>query len=125
MIEPFEPYEIPGKPWGTETVIAEWGDHLGKVLRYKAGHQGALQYHEHKDEAFHLFSGAAEVGYDRGDGVIELVAMKPGQTFHIPPGAPHKFTAITDCVVFEIGNRVFDDRVNCSESYGDADGNAR
>ena len=121
-----EPYEIPGKPWGKEVVLAHTDTYTLKRLVYSAGHQGALQMHVRKDEAFSLVSGVAEVTWaDYYEGPLITSRMLPGQTFHVPPGTPHKFRAITECVVYEASNPVFDDRVNVAEEYGDDDGAAR
>ena len=71
VIEPFIPYEIPGKPWGTELVIVETKDYLVKLLTMKAGHRGGLQYHERKDEAFYLLRGIAQVLYENEAGQLQ------------------------------------------------------
>jgi mannose-6-phosphate isomerase-like protein (cupin superfamily) len=47
-----EPQDIPGKPWGTETLLAHTEHYTLKRLVYEAGHQGAFQLHVEKDEAF-------------------------------------------------------------------------
>ncbi len=52
------------------------------------------------------------------DGTLERVLMRPGDTFTVPPGAIHRFEAITDCVVYEASIPVFDDRVNVEHIYG-------
>lgn len=114
-------YEIEGKPWGRETVLAHTSLYTLKRLVYEAGHQGGIQYHERKDEAFHLHEGKARVTWLE-DGILHSVTMLPGQTFHVPPLLPHKFEAITRCIVFEASNPVFDDRVNVAEQMSDPDG---
>lgn len=119
-VELFETREIAGKPWGTELVIAETKDYLGKVLFMKAGHRGGLQYHERKDETFYLYSGKARVTFDAGNGLVMRV-MKPGMSYHVPPGAVHQVEALVDSVFFEASTPVFNDRVNVGEQYGCAD----
>lgn len=57
------------------------------------------------------------VRYDRGDGTLAAVPMRPGESFHIPVGAPHQFIAVTDCIVFEASLPVFDDRINVADRY--------
>jgi len=127
-----EPRDIGPKPWGTETLLAHTPLYTLKKLIYEPGHQGALQYHERKDEAFYLAEGAAEVTWIEDHDARPPVEsrfysrrMTPGMTFHVPPGTPHKFRAITRCIVYEASNPVFDDRVNVAERYGDDDGQAR
>jgi mannose-6-phosphate isomerase-like protein (cupin superfamily) len=111
VIERFEPYEIPGKSWGTELVVAQTDKYLGKVLLMRAGGTGALQYHVHKDETFFLYSGDALVEYALSDGELRQHVMRPGEAFHVPPGAVHRVEALTDCVLVETSSLHFDDRV--------------
>lgn len=108
---PFRPYEIPGKPWGTERVVALTETYMGKILTMQAGHRGGLQLHRVKDEAFHLVSGRARV---RGEDHIWR-DMEAGETYHIPPLTVHQVEALEDCVFFEVGTPVFNDRVNCGD----------
>ena len=109
-LERFEPYTIDGKQWGTETVIAQTKDYLGKILRMRAGFGGAFQYHEKKDESFFLLSGKATVRYKNEDGAICEVPMLEGEAYHVPCGAAHQVTADTDCIFVETSLPVFDDR---------------
>ena len=118
QIESFTPYEIVGNPWGTDLIVAETKDYLGKVLTMRAGHRGGLQYHERKDEAFYLYRGHATVVYVDELGQLARKIMTAGQTFHIPPGAVHQVIAMTDCVFLECSTPVFDDRINVSDKYG-------
>lgn len=109
---PFVPYDIPGKPWGTERVIAQTDRYLGKVLLMTGGHRGGLQYHTTKDETFYLFSGVARVRTGSADPWRD---MFPGQSYHVAPGAVHQVEAVTDCVLFECSTPVFEDRVNVGD----------
>jgi mannose-6-phosphate isomerase len=110
-IRAFTPYEIPGKPWGTELVVAHTDQYLGKVLWMKAGHGGAFQLHEKKDETFYLLLGKAMVKYRTDDGGTVEEEMRAGEAYHVPPGAAHQVTAIEDCVFVEASTPVFDDRL--------------
>ena len=116
-IERFWP-ESKEQPWGQEVLVASTAHYTGKVLFYKAGEAGGLQYHMLKYESFYLFSGRAIVRYDNGNGGLVESTMEPGQTFQIPPGAPHQFEAITNCIVFEASTPGVNDRVNVGERYG-------
>lgn len=102
MLESFEPYDIPGKPWGREIVIAHTDQYLGKVLYMNAGHRGAMQYHERKDETFHLYSGEA---------LVNGAPMRAGESYRVKVGTRHQVEAVTDCVFFECSTSVFGDRV--------------
>jgi len=122
-MNPIKPFNIATSlmPWGTETLVA-WGPgYIGKVLRYSAGKAGGLQSHRQKDETFYLHEGEAWVDYDPGDGTLARVRMAAGMSFHIQPSTPHRFTAITDCVVFEASTPHFDDRVRLEAEYGEPD----
>lgn len=111
VIQKFEPVELGPKLWGTETLIASTEQYIGKVLRMRAGESGPFQYHETKDETFHLIAGIARVTYKDEDGETRTVMMYPGESYHVPPGAPHKVSAINECIFFEASTPVFDDRV--------------
>ena len=114
-IESFQPVTTI-QPWGTETLIASTPQYTGKLLFYKAGHAGGFQYHVEKDETFYLLSGRAHVYSVWNDGEsVNREFMMPGDSFHIPPGAPHHFEAIEDCVVFEVSTPHKNDRVNVAE----------
>ena len=100
----------------TELIIAQTETYLGKILTYAKGYVGPLQYHVWKDETFYIFSGEAFVSFAYDD-KLENRQVLPGMSFHVPPGAIHRVAAITDCVVFEVSNPVFNDRVNVEAEY--------
>ena len=115
-LERFTPRELGPKDWGTELLVAHTPQYTGKVLSMRAGASGPLQYHEHKDETFYLVSGTASVEFDAGNGLITR-RMKAGESYHVPPGAVHRVTAITECTFFEASTPAFDDRVNVEHLY--------
>lgn len=106
------------RTWGEEIFIAETDRYLGKILRMKAGTAGGLQYHTEKDETFHLLAGRALVRFDDGHGQLQVVMMLPGESYHIPPGAPHQVEALENCVFLECSTPHYDDRVRVEERYG-------
>ncbi len=112
-IEPFQPRLLGEKSWGTELLIAHTPHYTGKVLTMRAGASGPLQYHEQKDETFYLVSGLARVTFEPDPSVAStsVMEMMPGMSIHVPPGAIHKVTAVTECVFFEASTPHFDDRV--------------
>ena len=91
--------------------MAHTEHYTGKVLRMRAGEEGPFQYHERKDETFHLFSGFAQVWWKDSAGAVQMTFMREGDSFHVPPFAPHQVRAVEDCVFFEASLPVFDDRV--------------
>lgn len=111
IIQPFKPTKIGPKSWGTELLVAHTDHYTGKVLFMTAGGTGHLQYHEHKEETFYLFSGSALVEFCHEDGEILQVTMEAGESYHVPPGAVHRVEALTDCVFFEASTPQFEDRV--------------
>lgn len=113
-IEQFQPVTTI-QPWGTETLIAETPTYTGKVLVYKAGQAGGFQYHVEKAETFYLHSGRAIVTYVEKSGAVAVRGAGDGDSYHIPAGAPHRFQAVTDCVVFEVSTPHKHDRVNVAE----------
>jgi mannose-6-phosphate isomerase-like protein (cupin superfamily) len=118
-IELFGPYSVGAREWGEEIVIAQTDQYLGKVLNMRAGKAGGLQAHRTKIETFFLFSGSAYVDYDKGDGTLTRLVMSAGMSVHVPAGAPHRVTAITDCTFFECSVPVFNDRIRLETAYGE------
>lgn len=116
-IQPFTPLPIE-KPWGLQLIIGKTADYMGSCLFYEKGKSGDLQAHRRKVETFFLMSGDAVVHYDDGTGALVEHRMVPNESFHIPAGAPHKFTALEDCIVFEVSTPVENDRVRLEEAYG-------
>lgn len=117
-IKIFKP-EVWERDWGQEILLGHSkGKYTLKMLVRKAGAKGGLQYHRVKDEIGYLFSGEILFRYDNGDGKLTEVKMTPGQSVHIPAGCVHQEEAITDSIMFEASNPVFDDRVRMEEHYG-------
>ena len=83
------------------------------------GTAGGLQYHRQKMESFILVEGLAAVDYDDGTGSLTSRAIQPGTMVHVPPGAPHRVHALTDCVFYEWSTPHFNDRVRVEEEYGE------
>lgn len=116
----FTPKDVGPRNWGREILVAHVeGLYTGKVLMMNAGAKGGLQKHHLKNETSHLFSGEMWFYYDQGDGKIRRKKLVAGDSVHIPPGAVHREEAITDCIVFETSNPVFNDRVRMEEKYGE------
>lgn len=105
------------RDWGEEIFVAQTAHYLGKVLKMHAGTKGGLQRHAEKDETFYLVSGEALVRFDNGFGLV-TVEMHPGESYHVPPGAPHQVEAVTDCVFFEASTPHYDDRIRMEAYYG-------
>ena len=106
------------QPWGEEITLAETPEYTLKKLIYRKGMAGGLQYHTQKVESFYIESGTAIVTSDNGAGTLIKHYVSDGDCFHIPAGAVHKFEAVTECVVFEAGMNIGDDRVRMERYFG-------
>lgn len=115
------PRDMGDRVWGTEFLVIDTPQYIGKVMYMKAGHGGGLQKHTEKDEASFLFAGEAWVYTDTGDGELKRFKWSAGSAIHIPPGAVHKVEAITDCTIMECSTPHFNDRVRLEEQYGRTD----
>jgi mannose-6-phosphate isomerase-like protein (cupin superfamily) len=90
------------KPWGHEVIFAGLdGKYVGKIIHVTAGHGLSLQYHRQKEETISVLSGAALI--EHGPSAEDLASQHfgPGDTIHLPPGAVHRITAITDLTFAE------------------------
>jgi mannose-6-phosphate isomerase-like protein (cupin superfamily) len=121
QIKLIEPRDLGPRDWGTEELIAQGDGYIGKKLTMKAATAGGLQFHERKDESFLLVEGRAMVEFDDGLGGLASIHLKPGMMVHVPPGAPHRVTAFTECVFYEWSNPVFNDRVRVEKEYNEPD----
>ena len=114
-----QPRDLGPRDWGKEELIAEGSTYIAKKLTMKHGTAGGLQYHERKEESFLLVEGKALVEYDDGMGGLASLYLLPGMMVHVPIGAPHRVTALADCVFYEWSNPVFNDRVRVEAEYNE------
>lgn len=121
-VEFVEPRDLGPRTWGVETLIVDTDAYIGKRLVMNAGCAGGLQYHRRKVESFLLMDGDARLDYERLPGVLTSRLLRPGDMVHVPAGAVHRVTAITDCVFLEWSTPVFDDRVRVEAEFGEPDG---
>ena len=118
----FKPEDVGPRIWGREILVAHvQGLYTGKLLLRRkdpADKKRSMQYHRLKNECSYIYSGELLFSYDAGDGKISQKKLVAGDCVHIPPGAVHGEQALTDCVIFETSNPVFNDRVRVNEKYG-------
>lgn len=112
------------KGWGHEKWIVNKAEYCGKLLFFKKGKMCSLHYHKLKDEVFYVQSGRIRVmwsddtagvqGSVDGDSFpcLNVVDLKPGENFHVPPGRVHQMIAFEDTELFEFSTQHFD-----SDSY--------
>ena len=113
------PKDLGPRDWGTEELIVQTEHYIGKKLTMKHGTAGGLQYHERKEESFLLVEGKALAEYDDGIGGLAAYYLLPGMMVHVPKGAPHRVTALSDCVLYEWSTPHFNDRVRCEREYNE------
>ena len=110
------------KPWGHEQIFAgEDGKYVGKIIYVNAGGSLSLQYHEHKEETICLISGQADIQYGPLGGNLSERRFGPGDTIHLPAGAVHRVTAISDIVFAEASTAPpgwREDVVRLEDAYG-------
>lgn len=119
-----EVYQAPrqDKPWGHEVIFAGLdGKYAGKIIHVTAGHALSLQYHRQKEETITVLSGAALI--EHGPTAEDLASQHfgPGDTIHLPPGAVHRITAITDLTFAEASTAApgwREDVVRIEDKYG-------
>jgi mannose-6-phosphate isomerase len=119
-----EVYQAPrqDKPWGHEVIFAGLdGKYVGKIIHVTAGHALSLQYHRQKEETISVLSGAALI--EHGPSAEDLASQHfgPGDTIHLPPGAVHRITAITDLTFAEASTAApgwREDVVRLEDKYG-------
>jgi mannose-6-phosphate isomerase len=119
-----EVYQAPrqDKPWGHEVIFAALdGKYAGKIIHVTAGHALSLQYHHHKEETISVLSGAALIEHGPSSGELSSQHFGPGDTIHLPPGAVHRITAITDLTFAEASTAEpgwREDVVRLEDKYG-------
>ena len=108
------------KPWGHEEVWAETDKYLGKILVILPGQKLSRQYHVLKEETFRVLEGNMnlEIGGMNPEDTIQVLQMKPGDTYHCPPGLVHRMCASTEgCSVLEVSTAHIDDVVRLVDDY--------
>lgn len=101
------------KVWGWEEVITNTSLYCLKRLFFKQGHRASVHYHRIKDERFWLQSGCVLLLHSEQDPTPDetgapvwpaasAVVMRPGDTFHVPPGRRHMMFGLQDSLLLEV-----------------------
>jgi len=113
---------VQAKPWGHETIFAPGGHgYVGKIITVDAGHALSLQLHREKDETICIVSGEAILEHGPSAALLASRTMRTGDVAHLPPGALHRLTAVTDVVVAEASSAApgwREDVVRLADRYG-------
>ncbi|MCR4419501.1 MAG: AraC family ligand binding domain-containing protein [Clostridia bacterium] len=104
------------KPWGREIWWAHTDRYVGKILEVKAGQALSLQYHREKLESMYFWQGEGELRLGE-----ETRAIRPGLAVTVLPGTPHRITAFTDLIIFEVSTPQVEDVVRLEDRYGRAE----
>ena len=105
------------KPWGHEILWAHTPHYAAKIITIKAGHRLSLQYHKEKSESVYVLSG--ELFIARGEREKYITIGLPGESWHIPAGTIHRFSAPTsEVVLVEVSTPQLDDVVRLQDDYG-------
>jgi len=84
------------KEWGVETTIVNTDKYCGKLSHVNAGSAGSLHYHKIKDETLYLKEGFVIIELDDA-----VSLLNPGDSVNIKAGSKHRFTALTNSIIFE------------------------
>ena len=106
------------KPWGWELVWAETDKYAGKLLFIRAGEALSLQYHEVKDESWHVREGRARLELGDVGGELEALEIGPGDTFRYRPRTVHRIAAVEDTLIVEVSTPELDDVVRLEDDFG-------
>lgn len=106
------------KPWGSERIFAANARYAGKLISIRAGETLSFQYHRVKEETIHVLSGVLGMETE-SDGQRNVLALAPGETFHVVPGTRHRmFAEKEDVLVVEVSSPELDDVVRLEDRYG-------
>jgi len=95
------------KSWGHEKWLVNNDLYCGKILFVKKNHRCSIHYHKVKDETFYVLNGEIKLELF-GD----IITLKEGDCYRLPPNSVHRFTAVKDASILEISTHHED-----SDSY--------
>lgn len=100
------------KSWGYEEWLVNNEKYCSKILFVKRGLYCSYHYHKIKDETFYILKGKILLFYNKEevDDILcsDIFELVPGDVFHIPVLARHRFLAIKDSKIIETSTQHFD-----------------
>ena len=105
------------KPWGYELIFAQTNNYAGKILHINKDEKLSLQYHKTKEETIYLSRGLMKLEIEQDGNLLEVI-LQVGESYHIPPGTKHRFSALEECDIFEVSTPQLDDIVRLEDQYG-------
>ena len=110
--------KVVSKPWGSERIFAANERYAGKLISIRRGESLSYQYHRVKEETLHVLSGILGLETE-SEGKRILLALTPGETFHVTPGTRHRmFAEGGDVLIVEVSSPELDDVVRLEDRYG-------
>ena len=110
--------KVVSKPWGSERIFAANERYAGKLISIRRGESLSYQYHRVKEETLHVLSGILGLETE-SEGKRILLALTPGETFHVTPGTRHRmFAEGEDVLIVEVSSPELDDVVRLEDRYG-------
>lgn len=106
------------KSWGYEEWLVNNEKYCGKILFVKRGKNCSWHLHNLKTETFHVLEGRIVLYHSMEDcmfnnefnkNAAHMTILVPGDSFHIPVGMRHQFSASEDSKIIEISTQHFDD----------------
>ena len=104
------------RPWGEELWITDQKPSMIKILTVNPGEALSLQYHNHRDEYWHILSGD-------GSAIIgdQQAQLRVGDDQFVPRGTHHRLLGgKTPLVILELAFGDFDEKdiVHLEDKYG-------
>ena len=112
--------EVHEKVWGHEEWIVNTPLYCGKKLVLKKHWRCSMHHHKVKDETFYIQDGVVMVETETADGKTFEDVLHPGQSMRIEPGTWHRFTGLTEAVIYEFSTHHEDDDSYRREESGQA-----
>ena len=106
------------KAWGFEQILVNTPLYCAKFLHVQPGKKCSLHYHKFKDETFYVLDGECGLQTSAVD-PSPLPILKKGDSRHIPPGLPHRFSSLRGCILLEVSTHHDDSDVIRLEPSGD------
>lgn len=106
------------KPWGFEDYLEENEDFVIKRIKLNEGQRSSLQLHERKREWVRVESGALQLEIGPSADALEVLTLRAGEVYRVPPGTVHRVLATEDVVILEVATPGDDDIVRLEDDYG-------
>jgi len=105
------------RPWGFFTQYIKNEQATVKIISVKEGASLSLQYHQNREEFWHVLSGIGTVTIGK-----KKYIAKAGKEFVVPPTVLHRISATTPLLILEIATGMFDeaDITRVQDEYGRA-----